>query len=111
MLKLKREQKHKRVRKNILGSKDKPRLAVFRSTQHIYAQIVDDSKGVTLVAASDLTIKEGTKKDRAMQVGELIAKKAVQSKIKKVIFDRGGFKYHGRIAALADGARKGGLEF
>lgn len=84
---------------------------MFKSSQHIYAQIIDDTKGSTLTAFSDQKIKEGTKVDKARVVGENLAHKAISLKIKKVIFDRGGFKYHGRIAALADGARKGGLEF
>lgn len=111
MLKQKRLQRHKKVRKNITGSKNRPRLSVFRSTQHIYAQIIDDNKGHTLVYESDLKVKTGTKTERAAQVGENIAKKASQKKIKKIVFDKGGFKFHGRVAALAQGARKGGLEF
>lgn len=86
-------------------------MAVFRSSQHIYAQLIDDTKSVTLAAASDLNVKSGPKRERAEVVGGEIAKKAIQKKIKSVVFDRGGFRYHGRIAALADGARKGGLEF
>jgi large subunit ribosomal protein L18 len=112
MLKTKREARHKRVRKTITGTSGRPRLAVFRSTQHIYAQIVDDSKGVTLVAASDLKVaSKATKREKAMSVGEEIAAKAIKEKIKKVVFDRGGFRFHGRVASLAQGARKGGLEF
>lgn len=106
-----RIRKHKRVRKTVAGVEDRPRLCVFKSHQHIYAQIIDDTKGVTVVAFSDLSIKEGVKKERAQKVGEEIAKKALGKKISKVVFDRGGFKYHGRIAALAIGARKGGLQF
>ncbi len=111
MLKVKRQLKHKRVRKTVTGTSDRPRLAVFKSMQHIYAQIIDDSSGKTLAAQSDLKITTGTKKERALTVGENIAKVAVKEKIKMVVFDRGGFKYHGRIAALAEGARKGGLQF
>lgn len=111
MLKSKRVRRHKSIRRNIIGTKDKPRLSVFRSSQHIYAQIIDDARSKTLVAESDIKEKNGTKKERAKTVGENIAKRALKLKIKKVIFDRGGFKYHGRIAALAEGARKGGLEF
>lgn len=111
MLKSKRVRRHKSIRRNIIGTKDKPRLSVFRSSQHIYAQIIDDARSKTLVAESDIKEKNGTKKERAKSVGENIAKRALKLKIKKVIFDRGGFKYHGRIAALAEGARKGGLEF
>ncbi len=83
---------------------------MFRSTQHIYAQIIDDSKNKTLVSSSDVKLK-GTKKEKAVLVGEDLAKKAAKLKIKKIVFDRGGFKYHGRISSLAEGARKGGLEF
>ncbi len=111
MLKSKRVRRHKSIRRNIIGTRDKPRLSVFRSSQHIYAQIIDDARSKTLVAESDIKEKNGTKKERAKSVGENIAKRALKLKIKKVIFDRGGFKYHGRIAALAEGARKGGLEF
>ncbi|KKQ67420.1 MAG: 50S ribosomal protein L18 [Candidatus Daviesbacteria bacterium GW2011_GWA2_38_24] len=98
-------------RKKIAGTLERPRLSVFRSSQHIYAQIVDDQKHQTLAAESDLNVKSGTKKQKAETVGENIAKKALQKKIKSVVFDRGSFRYHGRVAALAEGARKGGLEF
>jgi large subunit ribosomal protein L18 len=111
MYKLTRQKRHKSIRKNVVGSAQRPRLSVFRSHQHIYAQIIDDTKGQTLVSESDLTAKSGTKKEKALTVGENIAKKAVQKKIKQVVFDRGGFIYHGRVAALTEGARKGGLEF
>lgn len=111
MQKVKRQSKHKRVRKNVVGTIDRPRLCVYRSSQHIYAQIVDDVNGRTLCANSDLAVKSGKKSDKALAVGELIAKKALDLKIKNVVFDRGGFQYQGRIAALALGARKGGLVF
>lgn len=111
MKKALRISKHKRVRKNIFGTSDKPRVAVFKSGQHIYAQVIDDLKGATLVAESDLKIQTGTKKEKATKVGEALAQKAVKSKITKVVFDRGGFSYHGRVAALAEGLRKGGLQF
>lgn len=111
MLKEKRVRRHKGIRKYLGGSSDRPRLAVFRSTQHIYAQIIDDLSHKTLVSASDLTEKSGTKKEKALRVGEELAKKAKSKKISKVVFDRGGFKFHGRIAAVAEGARKGGLDF
>lgn len=94
-----------------MGVGDRPRVAVFKSGQHIYAQIIDDLKGKTLVSESDLKIKTGTKKEKAGKVGETLAAKAVKAKIKKIVFDRGGFSYHGRIAALAEGLRKGGLQF
>lgn len=110
MNKLNRVKRHIASRKHTVAAADRPRLAVFRSSAHIYAQIIDDLKSVTLVAESDLKIK-GTKKEKASMVGENIAKKALSKKIKKVVFDRGGMRYHGRIAALAQGARKGGLEF
>lgn len=110
MLKTKRLHRHKKIRKKIVGTQDCPRVAVFRSDQHIYAQIINDQKGVTLVSGSDLEIKEGTKTEKALKVGESLAKKALDKKIKKVVFDRGGFKYHGRVEALAEGLRKGGLK-
>lgn len=117
MLKIKRLGRHKKIRNKINRlfqegtAEARVRLSVFRSGQHIYAQIIDDRKGQTLVSESDLNLKSGSKKEKATQVGENIAKKALAQKIDKVIFDRGGFLYHGRIAALAEGARKGGLQF
>lgn len=111
MKKVLRISKHKRVRKNITGTADKPRVAVFKSGQHIYAQIIDDLKGATLVSESDLKIKQGTKTEKATKVGEALAQKAIKAKVTKIIFDRGGFAYHGRVAALAEGLRKGGLQF
>ena len=110
MNKQNRISRHKSLRGKIVGIKDRPRLSIFRSSQHIYAQIIDDLASKTLAFESDKKEK-GTKIDRARIVGENVAKKAISLKIKKVVFDRGGFKYHGRIAALAEGARKGGLEF
>ncbi|MGI5891203.1 MAG: 50S ribosomal protein L18 [Bacillota bacterium] len=110
-----RAKKHYRIRKNIIGTAECPRLAVFRSAKHIYAQVIDDNKGVTLAAASslDASLKGtyGGNKEAANKVGLLIAEKAKANNITKVVFDRGGLLYHGRIAALADGAREGGLEF
>lgn len=111
MKKVLRLSKHKRTRKNIFGVENRPRVSIFKSGQHIYAQIIDDQKGATLVSESDLKIKEGTKKEKATKVGESLAQKAAKAKITKVVFDRGGFAYHGRVAALADGLRKGGLQF
>ena len=111
MRKLNRLQRHNSIRRKVVGTTEQPRLAVFRSSQHIYAQIIDDSNHKSLVAESDLKVGKGTKTERATLVGESLAKKALDKKIKKIVFDRGGFKYHGRIAALADGARRGGLEF
>lgn len=102
-----------RVSSKIFGTAARPRLSVFRSNAHIYGQLVDDDKKVTLAASGDLKMaKKGLKKvDVAMAVGEDLAKKALKKKIKKVVFDRSGFGYHGRVKALAEGARKGGLVF
>ena len=105
------EQRKRRVRAKINGTSARPRLTVYKSTTHIYGQLIDDDKQVTLVSASDIKVKTGKKVDRATKVGEDLAKLAVAKKIKKVIFDRNGFKFHGRVKALAEGARKGGLEF
>lgn len=100
------------MRFRITGTPERPRLAVFRSAKHIYAQIIDDVKGVTLVSASTLNVNaEGTKTDAAKAVGEAVAKKALDAGITKVVFDRGGNIYHGRIKALAEGAREAGLDF
>lgn len=111
MIKDKRVRRHYRLRRKLAGVSDRPRLAVYRSGQHIYAQVIDDSKSVTLVSESDLKIKTGTKKEKALQVGENLAKKALKLKVTQIVFDRGGFKYHGRVEALAEGLRKGGLQF
>jgi large subunit ribosomal protein L18 len=101
--------------KKIKGTSARPRLSVFRSHETIYAQIIDDGKGKTLMAATSLKLaKEAqklTKKEKAFKTGQLLAKKALKAKIKKVVFDRRAYKYHGRVKALAEGARKGGLEF
>ncbi len=112
-----RLRKHVRVRKKISGTTAKPRLAVFRSAKHIYAQIIDDTTGNTLVAASTLDealkgqCKYSGNKDAAKLVGKLLAEKAMQKKIEHVVFDRGGYIYHGRVKELADGAREAGLQF
>lgn len=112
-----RVKKHKRIRNKFNGTAERPRLAVFRSEQHIYAQIIDDTKGITLAAASTVEkdikaqINAGSNVEAAKVVGEAIAKKALAKGIDKVVFDRGGFLYHGRIAALADAAREAGLQF
>jgi len=109
-----RVRRHLRVRKKVSGTSERPRLAIFRSEKNIYAQIIDDVNAVTLVAASSLD-KDfegvGSNKEAAKLVGELIAKKALEKGIKQVVFDRGGFVYHGRIQNLAEGAREAGLEF
>jgi large subunit ribosomal protein L18 len=104
--------RHRRVRKNIRGISTRPRLAVFRSSNHIYAQVIDDDRGHTLAAAASLDMKRNeTKIDVAKAVGEKIAKTALSTGITKVVFDRGGYKYHGRVKALADAARSEGLSF
>lgn len=109
-LKIKRK---KRVRAKVVGTKQRPRLNVFRSLRHINVQIIDDIAGKTLVSANDLELKnkKDSKLDKAKEIGKLIAKKALEKNIKKVIFDRASYKYHGRIKAVAEGAREGGLEF
>lgn len=113
----KRYRRHKRVRAKIIGTAERPRLCVFRSVKHIYAQLIDDEKGKTLVAASDLELEKSktrtkkTKVEKAKEIGKLIAKKAKEKKIEKVVFDRGGYAYHGRVKALAEGAREEGLKF
>ena len=108
-----RLRRHKHIRKTLQGNSEVPRLVVFRSAKHIYAQIVDDSCGMTLVAASSLADKvdSGGNKDGAGKVGILLANKAKKANITSVVFDRNGFRYHGRIAALADAARENGLKF
>ncbi|MCY9787524.1 50S ribosomal protein L18 [Nocardiopsis sp. EMB25] len=104
-----------RVRKKVLGTAERPRLAVFRSSKHIVAQVIDDTKGHTLAAASsveaDVRGLEGTKSDRSVKVGQLLAQRAKDAGVTQVVFDRGGNQYAGRIAKLADAAREGGLEF
>lgn len=112
-----RERRHERIRKHISGTAQKPRLAVFRSNSHMYAQLIDDAAGITICAAStvDKELKgelEATwNVEAAKKVGELIAKRAVDKGVKEVVFDRGGFIYHGKIKALADAAREAGLQF
>ena len=110
---MKREQIHKRIRAKISGTNERPRLSVFRSNQHIYAQLIDDEKGATLLALSDAHIKKGkhTKAELAKMVGVELAKKAKASGVESIVFDRGGFRYHGRVKQIADGAREGGLIF
>jgi len=125
----KRYRRHRRIRAKIFGTVKVPRLCVFRSAKHIYAQLIDDERGRTIAVVSDLEIKKQTRKEKvekkkegekkamtrkvtlAYKVGKLIAEKALKKKIEKVIFDRASYKYHGRVKALADGAREGGLKF
>ena len=111
-----RRRRHARIRKHVQGTPDKPRLSVYRSNAHIYAQLVDDIQGHTVAAASslegDVDPSDGlTKTDAARKVGERIAERAKEAGIEAVVFDRGGFRYAGRVKALAEGAREGGLEF
>ncbi|MGQ9545991.1 MAG: 50S ribosomal protein L18 [Dehalococcoidia bacterium] len=112
-----REVRHRRVRKKIVGTSARPRLSVFRSLNHIYAQVIDDSTGETLLSVSTVNSQvkrktEGMRKtEKAEIVGTLLAQKALDKGIKQVVFDRGGYKYHGRVKALAEGARKAGLGF
>ena len=111
-----RQRRHRRIRKRVVGSAERPRLCVFKSARHIYAQIIDDEQGKTLAAASTLSgeIKEkgkvGNKTDTARQVGELLAAKALAASVYQVVFDRGGYKFHGRVKALATGLREKGLK-
>ncbi|MFA4930624.1 MAG: 50S ribosomal protein L18 [Patescibacteria group bacterium] len=120
MLAVKKQQRQRRrarIKSKIFTSQDKPRLCVFRSNQHIYSQLIDDNRGHTLASASDHQVKPTSHKKyqgkiaKAYEVGLDIGQKAIAQKIKKVVFDRGGFKYHGRVKALAEGARQAGLEF
>lgn len=102
---------HLRIRKKVNGTAERPRLSVYRSNLEIYCQLVDDAKGHTLAAADSRGIASGTKTEQAAAVGKLIAEKAKAAGIETVVFDRGGYLYHGRVKALADGAREGGLNF
>ena len=110
-----RQKRHLRVRMNLAGTASLPRLNVYRSNKHIYAQIIDDEKGVTLVSASsndkELKLANGSNVEAAKQVGALVAKRALEQSITAVVFDRGGYLYHGRVQALAEGAREAGLKF
>lgn len=120
----KKERRHKRIRAKISGTAERPRLCVFCSNKHIYAQLIDDEKGKTIVSAKDTELRASAKstagKEKkqltgkiaiAFQVGKLIAEKTIKNKINKVVFDRGGYIYHGKVKALAEGAREGGLIF
>jgi large subunit ribosomal protein L18 len=105
-----RIRRHRRVRRKVIGTADRPRLAVYRSNRHVYAQLVDDRAARTLAAASDLTLADGDKTARARRVGEALAERARALGVRRVVFDRGGRLYHGRVQAVAEGAREGGLE-
>ncbi|ONI46856.1 50S ribosomal protein L18 [Candidatus Epulonipiscium fishelsonii] len=110
-----REKKHKKIRNKVNGTSERPRLSVFRSEKHIYAQLIDDVKGITLASASTVTkslgLNKGSDVEAAQAVGTALAKEALAKDINKVVFDRGGFVYHGRVAALAEAAREAGLQF
>jgi large subunit ribosomal protein L18 len=112
-----RLKRKRRIRKKILGTPERPRLTIFRSARHIYAQLIDDTNGSTIVSASSLdrSVKEGqafdSKKSQAVQIGKLVAERAITKGVKKVVFDRNGYLYHGRVKAISDGAREAGLEF
>lgn len=107
----KRIRRHNRVRAKISGTNKVPRLCVFKSNVHIYAQLIDDEKHLIISQASDIDLKKEKKIDLAYKVGQEIAKKAIEKKIQTVVFDRGGFRYHGRVKQLAQGARDAGLKF
>ena len=111
MIKGTKENRHKRVRKKIFGTKKRPRLVVTRSLKHFSAQIVDDVAQKTLISANTYKMEKNKKLEMAAQLGNVIASKAVNIKIKEIVFDKGGSKYHGRVKAFADAARKGGLKF
>lgn len=112
-----REKRHQRVRARVVGTSERPRLSVFRSNKFIYAQVIDDTQGHTVCSVDEAELrskpagKSVKKIERAFSVGELLARKALEAGIKQVTFDRGGYRYHGRVKALAEGARKGGLVF
>lgn len=112
-----KKRRHERIRKKVVGTSARPRLSVYRSLNHMHAQIIDDTKGHTIISASSLGKEFKDKKshkgniETAKQIGELIAKRALEKGVKKVVFDRGGYLYHGRVKALAEAAREAGLEF
>jgi large subunit ribosomal protein L18 len=107
-----RLRRHRRVRRRVVGTAERPRLAVFRSNRHFYAQLIDDVAGRTLAAATSVALPgEGNKRDDAKRVGTELARRARQAGIAAVVFDRGGYQYHGRVQALAEAAREGGLDF
>ncbi|MBK8195460.1 MAG: 50S ribosomal protein L18 [Lewinellaceae bacterium] len=102
---------HLRIRKKVNGTTERPRLSVYRSNKEIYCQLIDDTKGHTIAAAGSLGLTSGNKTERAAEVGKMIAEKAKAAGIQNIVFDRGGYRYHGRVKALADGIREAGLQF
>ena len=106
-----RTRRHLRVRKKVMGTPERPRLVVYRSLKHIYAQLVDDVAQRTLATVSSHTVGEGKKTEKATAVGKALAERAKSTGVTQVVFDRAGYKYHGRVKAVADGAREGGLDF
>jgi large subunit ribosomal protein L18 len=106
-----RKRRQRRVRKHLAGTPERPRLNVYRSLNNIYVQVIDDLNGVTLTSASSLDVDKGSKTEKAEAVGKLVAERAQDVGIKEVVFDRGGYKYHGRVKALADASREAGLKF
>ncbi len=106
-----RKRRHRRIKARMAGTKERPRLVVFRSSAHTYAQLIDDSSGKVLGEASDLSLKKGTKTEKATQVGKKIAQKAKEQGIEEIVFDRAGYQYHGRVKTLAAAARAEGLKF
>ncbi|MDP3804914.1 MAG: 50S ribosomal protein L18 [Candidatus Omnitrophota bacterium] len=109
--KLNRIRRHKKVRAKISGTSSKPRIAVFKSNQYIYAQVVDDENGKTLLSVSDMEVKTGNKSDKALKIGETLAARMKEKGLLEAVFDRGGFKFHGRVKSVADGLRSGGIKF
>lgn len=108
---IKRDRRRSKIRFKVRGTSERPRLSVFRSNTSVFLQIIDDTENKTIVSANMKEIKKGTKTEKAKELGKVIAEKALAKKIKTVVFDRGGYKYHGRVQAVADGAREAGLEF
>ncbi|MDO8494998.1 MAG: 50S ribosomal protein L18 [bacterium] len=105
-----RQRRHHRVRAKITGSAELPRVAVYRSLKYIYSQVIDDSKGKTICSINDIKLKEKNKTERSFKAGEMLGEMIKKNNIKKVLFDRGGFRYHGRVKALAEGLRKSGIQ-
>ncbi len=109
--KLHRIRRHEKVRAKISGTSSRPRIAVFKSNQYIYAQVVDDESGKTLLSVSDMEVKKGKKSEKALKIGETLAARMKEKGLLEAVFDRGGFKFHGRVKSVADGLRNGGIKF